>query len=306
MGETTRVWGPPISYLLSPIYMKGEHSVLTYTTLASGSSGNCGVVSCGSTHLLVDAGISAKRITTALKGLGIDPASLGGVLVTHEHSDHIAGLTTLTKQLALPVYATAPTLRQLCYRIPFLEGLCRAFDPGDGFAAGELWVGTFPTSHDAACSVGYTLTGDGCKAAVVTDLGYLTQTVIQAVQGCDLLVCETNHDEDWVRSGPYPYRLKQRILGDQGHLSNEAGAELAALAVESGARSVILAHLSAENNTPARARQAVARRLSAGGIDPERDLSLSVAPRKECGPVFRLERGRDTAAFRLQEGAALC
>ena len=132
--------------------------VLTYTTLASGSSGNCALVSCGATRLLVDAGISARRITTALKSLGVDPASLSGVLVTHEHSDHISGLTTLTKQLKLLVYATAPTLRQLCYRIPFLDGLCREFDPGDGFPVGELWVGSFPTSHDAACSVGYTLT----------------------------------------------------------------------------------------------------------------------------------------------------
>ena len=170
--------------------------MLTYTTLASGSSGNCALVSCGATRLLVDAGISARRITTALKNLGVDPASLSGVLVTHEHSDHISGLTTLTKQLKLPVYATAPTLRQLCYRIPFLDGLCREFDPGDGFPVGELWVASFPTSHDAACSVGYTLTGEGCKAAVATDLGRLTPAVLQAVQGCDLLVCEANHDED--------------------------------------------------------------------------------------------------------------
>ena len=204
--------------------------------------------------------------------------------------------------------------RQLCYRIPFLDGLCREFDPGDGFPVGELWVGSFPTSHDAACSVGYTLTGEGCKAAVATDLGCLTPAVLQAVQGCDLLMCEANHDEDWVKSGPYPYYLKQRILGDQGHLSNEMGAELAALAVESGARTVVLAHLSSENNTPARsenntparARDVVSRRLSAGGIDPERDISLTVAPRKECGPVFRLERGRDMASFPLREEAALC
>ena len=257
--------------------------MLTYTTLASGSSGNCALVSCGATHLLVDAGISARRITTALKSLGVDPASLSGVLVTHEHSDHISGLTTLTKQLKLPVYATAPTLRQLCYRIPFLDGLCREFDPGDGFPVGELWVGSFPTSHDAACSVGYTLTGEGCKAAVATDLGRLTPAVLQAVQGCDLLVCEANHDEDWVKSGPYPYSLKRRILGDHGHLSNEAGAALACTAVRAGARTVILAHLSAENNTPARARNAVALALSAMGADPDRDLRLSVAPRAEPG-----------------------
>ena len=277
--------------------------VLTYTTLASGSSGNCALVCCGGTRLLLDAGISARRITTALKGLGVDPASLGGVLVTHEHSDHISGLATLTKQLGLPVYATAPTLRQLCYRIPFLERLCRDFAPGDGFPVGELWVTSFPTSHDAACSVGYTLAGDGSKLASATDLGRLTPEVLNAVRGCDLLVCESNHDVDWVRSGPYPYYLKERILGDRGHLSNEMGAELAALAAE---RAVVLAHLSSENNTPARARDVAARRLSAAGVDPERDLSLTVAPRKERGPVFRLERGRDVQALRPREEAVLC
>ena len=280
--------------------------VLTYTTLASGSSGNCALVCCGGTRLLLDAGISARRITTALKGLGVDPASLGGVLVTHEHSDHISGLATLSKQLGLPVYATAPTLRQLCYRIPFLERLCRDFAPGDGFPVGELWVTSFPTSHDAACSVGYTLAGDGSKLASATDLGRLTPEVLNAVRGCDLLVCESNHDVDWVRSGPYPYYLKERILGDRGHLSNEMGAELAALAAESGARAVVLAHLSSENNTPARARDVAARRLSAAGVDPERDLSLTVAPRKERGPVFRLERGRDVQALRPREEAVLC
>ena len=135
-----------------------------------------------------------------------------------------------------------------------------------------------------------------------TDLGYVTPEVKNAVHGCDLLVCETNHDEDWLRSGPYPYSLKQRVLGDRGHLSNEAGAELAALAVSAGARTVILAHLSQENNTPAHARAAVCRRLAAMGCDPERDISLTGAPRGENGPVFRL----GTEESGLLRGAAVC
>ena len=133
-------------------------------------------------------------------------------------------------------------------------------------------------------------TGGGHRVVLCTDLGYVTDQVKQAVRGCDLLVCEANHDEDWVRSGPYPYHLKARILGDRGHLSNEAGAELAALAVESGTRQVALAHLSAENNTPSRARQTVCRRLSAMGCDPERDIALWVAPRSEMGPVCQMNR----------------
>ena len=176
--------------------------MLTFTTLASGSSGNAALVSCGGTYLLLDAGISARRITTALKGMGVDPGCLSAILVTHEHSDHISGLATLTKQLGLPVYATAPTLDQLCRKVPLLaqQRLCRAFRPGDGFPIGEIWVQPFATDHDAAGSVGYSLTGDGCKLTLCTDLGRITPQVEQAVSGCDLLVCETNYDPEWLAS----------------------------------------------------------------------------------------------------------
>lgn len=196
-------------------------------TLASGSSGNSLLICCGSTYVLLDAGISARRITSALKALGADPTRLSAVLVTHEHTDHVSGLATLTKQLGVPVYATAPTLDRLERKVPALARLGRALEAGTGFQLGELWVESFSTPHDAAGSVGYAVTGGGARMALATDLGHLTPQVWDAARGADLLVCETNHDEDWVRSGPYPYALKQRILGDFGHLSNEAGAELA-------------------------------------------------------------------------------
>lgn len=270
-------------------------------TLASGSSGNALLVSCASTRVLIDAGISARRITTALKGLGVHPATLSAVLVTHEHGDHVSGLATLTKQLGLPVYTSRATGRQLCSRVPVLRGVLQELEPGNGVQLGEMWVESFPTPHDAAGSMGFAVTGDGVKMALATDLGHLTPEVWHGVRGADLLVAETNHDVDWVRSSPYPYYLKQRILGEFGHLSNESGADLVAQAVEAGTRTVLLAHLSSENNTPAHAKQAVCRRLRAIGVDPERDLTLAVAPRSECGPVYRLERGGDVRAFHLQE-----
>ena len=279
--------------------------MLTVTTLASGSSGNAALVSCGDTHILLDAGVSARRITTGLRTLGVPPEKLTAILVTHEHHDHINGLTVLTKKVRVPIVSSGPTCRQICYKVPFVDELVRQQEPGTGAWLGELWVESFATPHDAAGSVGYSIAGDGCRMVLCTDLGYVTPEVKAAVRGCDLLICEANHDEDWVRSGPYPYQLKQRILGDRGHLSNEAGAELAALGVESGARTVVLAHLSAENNTPARARQVAVRRLAALGCDPERDLSLTVAPRSELGPTYRLERGRAAGAV-FQKEAVLC
>ena len=257
--------------------------MLELCTLASGSSGNCLLVTDGRTHLLVDAGISARRICKSLKELGVDPKELSGVLITHEHTDHISGLATLTKQLRLPVYASRGTGRQLCYRIAFLEELLRPFQAGDGFSVGDVDVESFPTPHDTAESVGYALSAGGRKAAVVTDLGYVTEAVSRGIRGADLLVAEANHDVEWLQSGPYPYFLKARILGDRGHLSNEAGAELACAAVEDGARAVILAHLSSENNTPARAYEIVRAALERRGAAVGADVSLEVAPRSEPG-----------------------
>ena len=274
-------------------------------TLASGSSGNCTLVQCGSTRVLLDAGISARRITTGLRELGVNAAELSAIFITHEHSDHISGLATLTKKLSVPLYASGATLRQLCYRLPFLEDLVRPLEGGQGVQVGELWCQAFSTPHDAAGSQGYSLTGGGCKMALCTDLGRLTPQVLEGVAGADLLLAEANHDVDWVRSGPYPYYLKKRILGDLGHLSNEEGAELARRAAEDGAQAVVLAHLSQENNTPARAYETVARHLRGAGIDPGRDLSLAVAPRSEPGPVYRLEGDRAVRAFR-RRGAELC
>jgi len=261
--------------------------VLTFTTLASGSRGNAALVSCGDTYILLDAGITAKRITAGLASLGMAPEKLTAILITHEHSDHIAGLQVLTKRLRIPIYATPPVCRQLCYRVADLDELVRPQEAGSGVGIGPVWAESFPTPHDAAGSVGWSIAGEGGRMVLCTDLGHITQQVRQAVEGCDLLVCEANHDEDWVKSGPYPYYLKRRILGDYGHLSNEAGAELAAFAVETGTRSIILAHLSQQNNTPVRAYEVAARRLLAMDCDLERDVSLSVAPADSLGRAWR-------------------
>lgn len=254
-------------------------------TLASGSSGNCILISHGGSHLLVDAGISCRRIVTALRSFGIDPGDLLGVCVTHEHSDHIAGLATLTKHYRLPLYTSPGTARQLCYRMAGLEELICPLDPGESVEAGPFALAGFPTSHDAAQPMGFTFTADSRKAAVVTDLGYVSDAVLRGVLGAQAVVCESNHDVDWLRSGPYPYYLKARILGEKGHLSNEAGAELALRCARAGAHTVVLAHLSAENNSPARALE-TARTLLAGDGFPS--VTLAVAPRSEPSPPYEV------------------
>ncbi len=257
-------------------------------TLASGSSGNCILVSHNGAHLLVDAGISCRRIVAALRSLAIEPEHLLGVCITHEHSDHIAGLATLTKHYALPVYTSPGTARQLCYRMAGLEELVRPLTPGEAGEAGGFELEGFAISHDASEPMGFAFSAGGKKAAVVTDLGYVSDEVLDSVAGADLVVCEANHDVEWLQSGPYPYYLKARILGDKGHLSNEAGAALALQCVQAGAHTVLLAHLSAENNTPARALDTVGRILRSGGVDPERDIRLAVAPRGELSPCYEV------------------
>lgn len=270
--------------------------MLKFTTLASGSSGNAAVISCGQTHILLDAGISARRITTGLKELGIAPEELTAILVTHDHSDHIGGLTVLTKKVKAPIYATYPTCRTIAGKAPCAQELLRPCQAGFVLDLGEVLVESFATSHDAPGSVGYSISGGGQRLVLCTDLGFVSKEVEDMVRGCDLLICEANHDEDWVRTGPYAYYLKQRVLGDQGHLSNEAGAELALYAVRNGAKEVILAHLSAENNTPAHALRVVSDRLRRAGVDLDREVRLSVAPRNELGRTCFLGCEKEVSA----------
>lgn len=247
----------------------------TVHTLASGSSGNALLVSCGDTHLLVDAGISCRRITIGLRKVGLAPDSLTAVLITHTHTDHIAGLQTLLKRTACPIFTTAQTGRGLAYRLAGIEDRLLEAVPCRSCSIGGCSVTAFSTSHDAPGACGFRLdTADG-GVGVLTDTGYVTGEAADILPGVDLAVLEANHDVEALRSGPYPYYLKKRILGEEGHLCNEASARFAVTLAEAGASEIILAHLSKENNTPVMARNAVETALSAAGLSPR----LSVAPR---------------------------
>ena len=250
----------------------------TVHTLASGSSGNAAVLSCGDNHLLIDAGISCRRITAALKELDLSPVELGAILITHTHTDHIAGLSVLLKKTDCPVLATARTCRELNFRLPGIESRLQAVDSPVSF--GDVEITPVPTSHDAPGSCGWRFDTDSGSVGFLTDTGYITDEAADLLPGVDLAILEANHDVEALRSGPYPYYLKQRILGLEGHLCNEDAAAFAVTLAENGAGEIVLAHLSRDNNTPAMALNAVESALSAAGLSP----LLTVAPRDTVGP----------------------
>ena len=246
-------------------------------TLASGSQGNCTLVSDGKTHILIDAGISARRIAAELKAAQLELSEISGILITHEHSDHIAGLGTLTRRYGLPVYAGMTTAGKLEEK--FAGAQINPFAVGLGFTLGGMEISTFPTPHDTPESTGFVIHADRSRAVIATDMGWVPDEVLENLCRADLLLIEANHDIDMLKNGSYPYYLKTRILGQRGHLSNAACAAAVEIAVGKGAKRILLGHLSRDNNTPALALGGVRDALRAAGAEEEKDFSLTVAPR---------------------------
>jgi phosphoribosyl 1,2-cyclic phosphodiesterase len=250
--------------------------------LASGSRGNCAIVSSSRTKILVDAGISCRETFKRMKAQGDDPHSLAAILITHEHCDHIYGLATLGKKLRIPVFMTGAThqawtraLRNEKGEKPQLEKFER-FESGHRFQVGDIEVKPFTIPHDAADPVGFTFRAEGIKVGVATDLGYLPVSVRDHLRGCDVLVLESNHDLEMLRVGPYPWSVKQRVMSRVGHLSNDALADFFSGDYDNSAAFVVLAHLSEHNNHPEIARREAEKALAArGGLFQNRVLLAS-------------------------------
>ncbi|MDU2063227.1 MAG: MBL fold metallo-hydrolase [Sporomusaceae bacterium] len=241
--------------------------------LASGSTGNATYIAMGDAKILIDAGISTRRIQQSLKKLGTDIAELDGILLTHEHRDHIYGLETLLKRYEIPVYATAKTWDAMYLRDKVPQTAFRELMPQ--VAVKDMRIEPFRISHDAADPVGYCLYGEGAKCSMVTDLGFVTEGVQQALALSDVLVLESNHDVEMVEKGSYPWHLKRRILSNRGHLSNmDAGWLLTRLQRKTHTH-VFLAHMSQENNTPERAEETVKSVLESQNIAGEFSLHLT-------------------------------
>ncbi|GIQ70464.1 MBL fold metallo-hydrolase [Xylanibacillus composti] len=243
---------------------------LQFSILASGSSGNAMVVRNKEASLLVDAGLSAKKLAALMEARGVDAAKLDGILVTHEHADHIRGLGVMSRKYNLPIYANDRTWEAMRDQIGEIEeDKVRSFETGDRLDFGMLQVESYAISHDAAEPVGYVFHYEGCKLSLATDLGYVSPKVKEAISDSDVLILESNHDVDMLRVGRYPWNIKRRILSDTGHLSNEAAGEALCELASDRTRRVYLAHLSRDHNLMDLARLTVNNVLQERGITPK-------------------------------------
>ncbi len=250
--------------------------MLEMCTLFSGSSGNCVYVSDGETRLLVDCGVSGKRIESGLKNIGVEPGEIHGVLLTHEHSDHIASVGILHRRYGWNLYANNLTWEAAESVVGKIDPSCLHFFCGP-FRIGGIEVNPFSIPHDAADPVGYRFSKEGSCVTVATDLGMITPDVEENLLGSEAILLEANHDVEMLKMGPYPYPLKRRILSDSGHLSNENAGKLCVHLAKNGTKNILLGHLSKHNNLPELAYQTVVSVLQEHAMLHQ--VNIEVAPR---------------------------
>lgn len=259
-------------------------------SIASGSSGNCIYVGSEQTHLLVDTGISKKKIDESLSELGVKGEELSGILITHEHSDHIQGLGVFSRKYGIPIYATKGTIEGIkdykgLGKMP--EGLYHEVAVDQKFSIGDLEIKPFSISHDAKEPSGFRIENCDKSVAVATDLGVYDDYIVNNLKNLDAILLEANHDVHMLEVGPYPYYLKQRVLGNRGHLSNELTGRLLCNILHDKLKYIVLGHLSKENNYEELARETVKLEVTMGDTPYKgEDLPLMVAQRDAMSSIL--------------------
>ena len=253
--------------------------MFNFCSLYSGSSGNSLFVESENTKLLVDAGVSSKKIETALTNLEIDPSSINGILITHEHSDHVQGLGTFAKKFNLPVYVNQKTLDAMPnQKDKISEKNIKIIKNEEKFEIGDLKIKPFSIPHDAANPCGFNIIHDNKKISSATDIGHMTNGIIKNLEDSIFIMLEANYDPEVLKFSKYPYILKSRIAGPTGHLPNEMAGKTIAHLLNSGLQQAILGHLSKESNFPELAYKTVIDEVISSNYD-ENSLKLSVASR---------------------------
>lgn len=246
--------------------------------LASGSRGNAALVYIGDRGVLVDCGISAREARKRIDAAGLGGVQIEAVLVTHEHSDHIAGVRVLSRSLGAPVHATRATAARMDAQLADVPDVC-VVHPGDAFSLASFSVVAFRTSHDAADPVGYVFEDEtGRRIGIMTDTGTLTEEIAEAIAGCDVLGIEANHDYDMLENGPYPSFLKQRIRSERGHLSNRAAGDALERLASDRLHTIVGLHLSAQNNLPRLARASIGAACRSLGLVTEVCVASQITP----------------------------
>jgi len=263
--------------------------MVKFCSLFSGSSGNSLFLSLGSTKILIDAGLSAKRIVKALTSIGESPLDISAILVSHEHSDHRHGVGIMSRKYNIPIYANENTWGAMEREIGPVNPINKVcFDTGFEFEVGDLCVKAFHIPHDASEPVGFNFFTGKIKITTVTDIGHITDQLLSYMDESELILLESNHDVEMLRIGPYPWPLKKRIEGDRGHLSNDMAGQVVAHLAERGTKRFLLGHLSQENNFPQLAYQTVLNACTEKNIKVGSDILLDVALRDRVGDVIKL------------------
>ena len=263
---------------------------MKFCSLYSGSSGNSIFIASDNTRVLIDAGLAGKKIDEALKHIGEEASSIDGIFITHEHIDHIKGVGVLSRKYDIPIYANDNTWAVMEKNIGKIkEHNIRIMDRRSSITINDLEIRSFNIPHDAIAPVGYTVSSAGKNASVVTDFGVFTEEIRDNIIDSDIILLESNHDVNMLRMGPYPYKLKLRVLGENGHLSNEdCGSAIVSLLKNDKKKQIVLGHLSGTNNHPDLAYQTVVDVLSANGIRPGDDVILQLASRHNPSEIILL------------------
>lgn len=260
---------------------------LKFCSLFSGSSGNCQYIKTENTTILVDAGLSGKKIQQEIVNIGEDPKKVDAIFITHEHIDHIQGAGIMSRRLNVPIYANRKTWEAMGTYIGDIKSEnIRILD--ECAEVGDLSIMPFDISHDAAHPVGYNIFYKSKKISLVTDTGCTNDLIINSIMDSDLLLVESNHDEDMVLIGPYPWTLKRRVLGEFGHMSNDTAGNLISRVVRRGTEIVLLGHLSKENNFPQLAYKTVENILKENFIDVNPGICLEMTYRDKSSKVYEI------------------
>lgn len=263
--------------------------MIKFCSLYSGSSGNSLFISDGNTKLLIDAGLSAKKIIAALQSIGENPEEISAILISHEHIDHTRGVGILSRKFHMPIYANEKTWATMEKEIGPVEACNKiAFETGIQFSIGEIGIKAFPIPHDASEPVGFNFFTQDKKITTATDIGHINQEVLSCLELSDLILLESNHDVEMLKIGPYPYPLKRRILSEIGHLSNEMAGKVVAYMAEKGTKFFFLGHLSKENNFPELAFQTVCNAVTEKQIAIGKDIMLEVALRDRVSRIIEM------------------